>query len=422
MTGPVWKIAAHCAREIWTTLRTARDGANGNASPNVERLESISLLSAIRPALLNRLHAGTHLAHAEPPTYVPVNLAKPTILATQLAEAGRNARMVQTETLLEDALEATVGSPSTSVQPITTAPVTAVLAPEPLPTNFTNQPFSSAIPLFNPALGTLLSVTISHSAILQSTIVAQNLSQSSSAAITATLSGNYEIDGLNQPITNQSTTSQGPVEAGPFDPSNPDGNAIPPFNLALSDTPPATVLTQPADLAFFTASQGRTSITPTMSAAAMATANAPDGNLSVLSQTDATAAVTISFTYLPHTTTQVTGVTRFGVHQQQTVLVVSFTGPVDPTLASDPGNYEITTARGNRIGVTSATYDAQNNSVALLPAQRLNVYQSYDLTVKLPWPGAGEQTIPFGTTASLGGFLNHQNQFIAARNGHVIGH
>ena len=81
------------------------------------------------------------------------------------------------------------------------------------PTNFTNQPLSPTLNLFNPSLGTLLSVTISHSATIQSNITSQNLSPSSATVITATFSGSYQIDGLNQPISQPTKTLTSPAHA-----------------------------------------------------------------------------------------------------------------------------------------------------------------------------------------------------------------
>ena len=133
-------------------------------------------------------------------------------------------------------------------------------------TNFTNLPLSPALNLFNPSLGTLLSVKVSHSATIQSNITSTNLS---------TDVANYhhchlfrklcQIDGLNQPISQPTKTlpSQS-MPAGVFG-SGTDTVTFPPLVLTDSST---TTFTDPGSLAFFTSSSGRSAITLTMNATA----------------------------------------------------------------------------------------------------------------------------------------------------------
>jgi hypothetical protein len=91
------------------------------------------------------------------------------------------------------------GKMSPDPAPVTPSPQTASIGNT--LTKFTNLPLSPALNLFNPSLGTLLSVEVSHRATIQSSITSHNLSPSSATVITATLSGSYQIDGLNQPIS-----------------------------------------------------------------------------------------------------------------------------------------------------------------------------------------------------------------------------
>ena len=104
----------------------------------------------------------------------------------------------------------------TSAQTPQSTPAQTVSIGETL-TDFTNEPLSPNVNLFNPSLGTLLSVTVSHSATIQSNITSQNLSPSSATVITAALSGSFQIDGLNQPISQPTTAiSSQPMPAGVF--------------------------------------------------------------------------------------------------------------------------------------------------------------------------------------------------------------
>jgi hypothetical protein len=289
-------------------------------------------------------------------------------------------------------------------------------------TNFANLPLSPALNLFDPSLGTLQSVDVSHSATIQSNVTSQNLSPSSPTDITATFAGSYEIDGLNQPITQptRTLTSQ-PMPAGVFG-SPTDTVIFPP--LVLTDSS-ASVFTDPASLAFFTASAGRSSITLTMCATATATASAPNGNLLTTTMTSGSSSVTIGYTYIPTIPAcpTVAGIGRIGIHHQPTQLVVTFDGAVDPTKAADPANYTVITRSGKKIPIKSATYDPATNSVTLIPVVRLNVHHNFRLLVVLPCPNevTGETVvIPFGGKGSLIGFTNHHGQFVPVKNGRLV--
>ncbi len=285
-------------------------------------------------------------------------------------------------------------------------------------TNFTNQPLSPALNLFNPSLGTLLSVAVSHSATIQSNITSTNRSTSSSTVITATFSGSYQIDGLNQPISQptKTLTSQ-PMPAGVFG-SGTDTVTFPPLVLTDSST---TTFTDPGSLAFFTSSSGRSAITLTMNATAAATASALNGNLLTTTESSASATVTVTYTYLP-VCPSVVGIGRIGVHHQSTQLIVTFDGPVDVIKAENPGDYLVITRSGKTIPIKSATYNPATNSVTLIPARRLNVHHHFRLSLVIPCPN--EQTgetvvIPFGGKRSLIGFYNHRGQFIPVHNGKI---
>ena len=258
---------------------------------------------------------------------------------------------------------------STVETPVTT-PVQTVSLGQTL-TNFTNEPLSPDINLFDPSLGTLLSVTVGHTATITSNITSQNLSPSSPTTITASLAASYEIDGLNQPIVQptKTITSQ-PIAVGVFGSSN-DTATFPPIVISDSST---TTFTDATSLAFFTASSNRTAIGLTMNATGVATASAPNGNLLTTTSTSAASSVTVSYTYLPPTPPPptpcptVAGVGRIGVHHQRTEIVVTFSGTVDVAKADNPANYFVTSGSGNKIPIVSASFDPATNAVTLLPA------------------------------------------------------
>jgi hypothetical protein len=356
--------------------------------PSIEPLEAMALLSAGFRALSD---VAAHPDHSRVHRLVR-HVSNPHVLATS-----------------------NMSSDSTPV----TQPVQTVSLPSTL-TSFANEPLSPALNLFDPSLGTLLSVTVSHTASIQSNITSQNRSTSSSTVITASLSGSYQIDGLNQPISEptRSVTSQ-PMAAGVY-PSATDTVVFPTLTLSDSST---TTFTDPASLAFFTSSSGRTAVTVTMTATANSSASAPNGNLLTTTQTSASATVSVGYTYLPACPT-VSGIGRIGVHHQRTEIIVTFEGTVDPTKAENPSNYSVITPTGKRIPIVSATFNPATNSVTLIPAVRLNVHYRFHLSLVIPCPN--EQTpqteiIPFGSKSSLIGFHDHHGQFISVQNGRING-
>jgi hypothetical protein len=288
-------------------------------------------------------------------------------------------------------------------------------------TNFANEPLSPTLNLFNPTLGTLLSVTVSHTATIQSDITSQNRSTSSATVITASLAGSYQITGLNQTISQPTNTiSSAPTPAGTFG-SGTDTVTFPP--LLLTDSSSST-FTDPASLAFFTSSSGRTAVTLAMTATATASAAAPNGNLLTTTSSSASSTVTVTYTYMPVCPT-VSGIGRIGVHQQHTKLVVTFSGPVDTTKADNPDNYSVITRSGKTIPIKSATFNPATNSVTLVPRRRLNVHYHFHLSLVIPC--ANEQTpqtviVPFGGKRSLIGFHNHRGEFVSVEHGRIVGY
>ena len=75
------------------------------------------------------------------------------------------------------------------------------------------------------------------------------------------------------------------------------------------------------------------------------------------------------------------GVQRFGIHTHPTVLVLTFSGPLDPARAQDVNNYRITGPDGRSIAVDAAIYDPATLAVTLHPHRQLNAHNSFRLVV-----------------------------------------
>ena len=310
-------------------------------------------------------------------------------------------------------------------------------------TNFTAS-FNPAINLFNPSLGTLMSVTVTVQATLTSQILAQNTSQSSSSTITPFITGDYSVSGLSEGIANNlNLKSPTPilVTANSGDPTfqgtstaawtTPDATGVPSSNqqpaVSATDTQTFT-LTAPGDLAFYTAGTGRTTVTPQLTMHGTSGATAPNGNLQTDVLTSGSGVITISYDYCPN----VVKLVRFGIHHQATQLELTFTGPITPASdASNPANYTVIVPNKHgsftgpgvtHVAVKSAVYDQANNTVLLTTARRLNVHYLFELEVNLPCYNGKPVIILFGGKKSLGGFTNPHagNVFVPVSNGKIV--
>ncbi len=96
----------------------------------------------------------------------------------------------------------------------------------------------------------------------------------------------------------------------------------------------------------------------------------------------------------------VTSVRRYGIHEQPTQLVITFSDPIDATTAQDPINYTIVPVNGGaNIGLVSAVYNATTSTVTLVTSHQLDVHKSYRLTIR----GTGTGAIVSTTGGALGG-------------------
>lgn len=284
-------------------------------------------------------------------------------------------------------------------------------------TSFQNLALSPSLNLFNSSLGTLTSVTVSQSAVVQGIITGTNETPNSLVA-TAVLTGSYQINGLNQPIVEPSQSVTGPAQpVGPYGSGN-DTVTSPPLTIT---NPSTTTYTDPASLAFFTASPGRTMLTATMTASASGSYSG--GSFAASTSASASATVSVTYTYTPPACPTAGSIGRIGVHHQRTLLILPFQGVVNPSRAANPADYFVITPAGHRIRIVSASYDPATSSVTLRPARRLNVHHDFTLSAVMPCNNGDTSDvvrIPFGSKYSLVGFHNKRGEFIAVHDGRVV--
>jgi hypothetical protein len=66
---------------------------------------------------------------------------------------------------------------------------------------------------------------------------------------------------------------------------------------------------------------------------------------------------------------------------QPTVLVLTFNDGLDPTSAQDLSNYKLVGPAGRSLSIRSAVYDPTSNTVTLRPGTRVDLHDTYQLTV-----------------------------------------
>jgi hypothetical protein len=297
-------------------------------------------------------------------------------------------------------------------------------------TNF-SLPFAPPIALFNPSLGTLLDVKVTSSATLTSQIKSENTSTTTGADITGFTTGTFVIAGLPSPFTGNlngttATVSVPPFAGGPIDFTGPSSVTFPPLTTSKTQN---NTFTSAADLAFFTATPGHTSISPLLVMSAQAGATAPNGNLQTEVTTQGSGQITVVYDYMP-SCPAVVKLVRFGIHHQPTQLQLTFAGPVNPTDLANTANYLVKVPNSNGsftgpgvtfVPIVLASPSADGTTVTLVTARQLNVHHHYQLLIKLPCNNGNTVVVTFGGKASLGGFLNpHTGQFVTVVNGKVV--
>jgi hypothetical protein len=398
MSALGWVATGH--RLLSASLRRRRNprkSAARGSTPRLETLESISLLShsSLTSAALRKLSAAVSSVTSTPAESIPFT-TKSLAVATKADSTPAETTQTQTATV------------STTL------------------TNFL-QPFAPPIALFNPTLGTLVSVQITATANVTSQIQAQNTSTSSSTTVHGNLTGNFQILGLNTPLAGSYDTNTPDVTLSPYTGGQffqpPSGVTFDP--LTSSNTQNVT-LTDPASLAFFTSTAAQQAITPVLSEVATASVPPAPGNVFSTSSTSGSGSISVTYNYIPQSPT-ITQLVRFGLHHQPTQLLLTFSGPLNAIDAATPANYYIVAGNshggfntGTRtIQVVKATYFPNTFQVVLQPAQRLNVHYQYQLHINLPGYN-GQSVIQFGGKQSLAGFLNpHTGQFVPVIDGNI---
>ncbi len=101
----------------------------------------------------------------------------------------------------------------------------------------------------------------------------------------------------------------------------------------------------------------------------------------------------------------VTNLQRFGFHNQPTIFVLTFNEGLNAASAQNINNYTLVPivngTAGTPIPLSSAVYDATNNTVTLSPANTVYLFAQYQLTVN--------GTSPSGVTDTSGNFLAGAN-------------
>ena len=82
-----------------------------------------------------------------------------------------------------------------------------------------------------------------------------------------------------------------------------------------------------------------------------------------------------------------------GIHHQQSTIIVSFDGAVDPAVASNPANYQLIglgqdqrlfTRDDYNVPIDEVTYDPNTKQATIIPAFHINFHYHYLLTINLP--------------------------------------
>jgi uncharacterized repeat protein (TIGR01451 family) len=125
------------------------------------------------------------------------------------------------------------------------------------------------------------------------------------------------------------------------------------------------------------------------------------GSVTDLVPSNNTASVTITVTQTAAPT--VVSLERLGFHEQPTLLVLSFSEPLDAARAQDLRNYQLTLiahggALHRSVSLTGAVYNATTDSVTLQPAQLLPLRFHYKLVVN--------GSTPTGVASSSGVLLD----------------
>jgi hypothetical protein len=296
MTSLALNSPPRLARGTSVRVGKPRPAAGRRTLPNVEQLETLQLLSTGNPVISGFVFVDENnnvtLTNNGlfDPGELPVGNAQ-----VELLDTSGNV-LATTKTDANGFYQFTTLNPNP-------APVTAtqtLTLNDPTQNNFTGQPLSPALNLFDPTLGTLTGVTVQRTVTQNGTVTTQNNNPNTAVQITAAANTTYEIDGLNQPISGSGMQVSAPMTSAAFDPANPTANVLT-IAVNTNDAPPAQTFTDASSLAFFTATPGHTTITPTMTATSTGAASTDSGgnDLTTTFAGSTAAQVTVTYTYIP---------------------------------------------------------------------------------------------------------------------------
>ena len=253
-----------------------------------------------------------------------------------------------------------------------------------------------------------------------------------------TLSGNVYIDRTNAGVIQFGDAPIGGVTIHLLDASGivattttaPNGSYL--FTTTTSGAPlaPGTytiVESQPAGFG-----QGATNV-GTVNGVPIGLVQAPDilGSIGLRSGQNS---ISNNFGELLPDALNVSSVRRFGVHNQPTLVVLSFSTPLDPATAQNVFNYRIVgptdSSTPGVIPIRAAIFDAATNTVTLQLGKRLQLHHPYTLTVTglrstLGSPLSGNNGIPgspFTTSlniSELSGFIDRAGNFVPIDHGKI---
>jgi Bacterial Ig-like domain (group 3) len=177
-------------------------------------------------------------------------------------------------------------------------------------------------------------------------------------------------------------------------------NAIPPPQGTVTFLDGTTVLgTAPLNFNSVTNEDVATFTTSVLPAGAHTITASYSGDANVLASTSTALTQQVNSSAIVDGPT-VTNLQRFGFHAQPTMLVLTFSEALNPTQAQNVANY-VVTGGSVTYTVSSAVYNPANNTVTLHFSQKLNVHNTYTITVN--------GTAPNGLTSAGGALLDGAN-------------
>ncbi len=339
-------------------------------APACERLETLCLLSNASPVVSGYVFADANNDGRFQAAEGPVAGARLELL---------NARGAVVGVGTADAKGYYAFAADATVDATATRSVTQTLT---LPARYTNldaAPFGQALQLFDPSLGTLVGVNVTSAATVSTTLQAENTSQSEAADVHGSVTGSDSVDGLSRALSGTASASMPDFHASIFDGTFDDaGTSGVTAHLTPTDTQ-TTDLTGAPDLAFYTATPGRTAIAPTATIHAALTADATSGNTQYQASTLGSAVLTVTYDYTPN------NALAPGAYR---VVVLPTAGYVQGKASSQTGQVVASPTGAAAIAVNLTASGSAGNDFGLLPAA------PSPQAVRVSHPGAAGSHVP----------------------------